>query len=88
MVISAMIGCSKVKNVLVSISNTVLIFNLTITSTSFKYYVLDTLRETFSKVEHLFNNINCLPYPKNRKNSMNKERRKRLAYLEAQSNVE
>ena len=55
MVISAMIGCSKVKNVLVSISNTVLIFNLTITSTSFKHYVLDTLRETFSKVEHLFN---------------------------------
>ena len=54
MIISPIIGCSKVKNVLVSLSNTVLIFNLIITS-SFKYYVLDTLREAFSKVENLFN---------------------------------
>ena len=55
MIISPIKGCSKVKTALVSLSNTAWIFDLFINSTTFKYYVLDTLREAFSKVKHLFN---------------------------------
>lgn len=55
MVISPTNGCSNVKDMLVFLSNTVWMFHLFINSTSFKYYLRDTLREVVSKEEHLFN---------------------------------
>jgi len=79
------------KLVLVSLSNTVLILNLFITSSSWNPgRVLDPLREAFAKVEHVFNKHlrNPNPVPRTRKTAWTKHRGKSLTSFRAQQSLE
>lgn len=83
-------GCWKVKHVSESLSNTVWIFKSFINSASFKYYLLDALRELLSEVEPLLENIYQVPITLQELEKQHKqstEARNSLIYLGAQNRL-